>query len=152
GGGGPLSRTSSGLGDAARRGGGGGGSSGPIIATEPERTTVYVEDTREPVVMVDGQPGVIIKRRVRRVLPMPPAHLEGYLGASKVVDSDESVSAEVGVVDDWFRVDGSYSRYYEAQQPGMPMLQLSLPKVTGGVRVYEHDAKLYLTGGVVGAK
>ena len=149
GGGGPLSRTSSGLGDAARRGGGG-GSSGPIVTTTSERDTVYVEDTRAPPLLVDG---VIIKRRVRRPgPPMPTAHFEGYVGASKVVDSDESVSAEIGVVDDWFRIDGSYTRYYEAQQPGMDMLQLSLPKLTGGVRGYEHDAKLYITGGVVGAK
>lgn len=151
GGGGPLSSTSSGLGDAARRGGHGGGS-GPIVVTEPERTTVYVEDTRPPTVMVGGETIVVVKRRQKPLLPMPEAHFEGYVGASKVVGSDESFTAEIGVVDDWFRVDGSYTRYYEAQQPGMDMLQLSVPKITGGVRVYERDAKLYVTGGVVGAK
>ncbi len=150
-GGGPLSSTSSGLGDAARRGGGGGGS-GPIVTSEPERSTVYVEDTRPPTVMVGGETVVVVKRRQRPTLPMPKAHFEGYVGASKVVDSDESFTAEVGVVDDWFRVDGSYTRYYEAQQLGMPMLQLSMPKITGGVRVYEQGAKIYVTGGVVGAK
>lgn len=151
GGGGPLGQTSSGLGDAARRGGGG-GRSGPIVTTEPERTTVYVEDTTPPTVIVGGETVVVVKRRRPTTLPMPKAHFEGYVGASKVVDSDESFTAEVGVVDDWFRVDGSYTRYYEAQQPGMPMLQLSMPKITGGVRVYEQQAKIYVTGGVVGAK
>lgn len=150
GGGGPLSSTSSGLGDAARRGGGGGGS-GPIIATEPERTTVYVEDTTPPAI-IGGETTVVVKRRVRRPAPpLPVAHIEGYVGVSKVHDSDESFSAEVGIVDDWFRLDGSYTRYYEAQ-PGMDMLQLSLPKLTGGVRVHDRDAKIYVTGGLVGAK
>jgi hypothetical protein len=149
GGGGPLSSTSSGLGDAARRGGGG-GSSGPIT-TQPDRETVYVEDTTQPTVMVGGETVVVVKRRQKPLLPMPTAHFEGYIGASKVHDSDESFSAEVGVVDDWFRVDGSYTRYYEAQ-PGMDMLQLSMPKITAGIRVHDRDATIYLTGGVVGAK
>ena len=140
------------MGEAARRGGGGGGSSGPIVATQPERSTVYVEDTTPPTVMVGGETVVVVKRRVKRPgPPMPSAHVEGYVGVSKVHDSDQSISAEIGVVDDWFRVDGSYTRYYEAQ-PGMEMLQLSMPKITGGVRVHDREATIYVTGGVVGAK
>lgn len=140
------------MGEAARRGGGGGGSSAPIIATGPERSTVYVEDTTPPTVMVGGETVVVVKRRVKRPgPPMPSAHIEGYVGVSKVHDSDQSISAEIGVVDDWFRVDGSYTRYYEAQ-PGMETLQLSVPKITGGVRVHDRQAKIYVTGGVVGAK
>ena len=139
------------MGEAARRGGGGGGSSAPIVTREPERPTVYVEETNPPT-MVAGETTIIVKRRARRPgPPMPSAHIEGYVGVSKVHDSDQSISAEIGVVDDWFRVDGSYTRYYEAQ-PGMETLQLSVPKITGGVRVHDREAKIYVTAGVVGAK
>lgn len=146
GGDGALGKVSSGLGSASR----GGGSSGSS-STEPR------EERREPVyveapVPIHANGGIIIRRRQTPLLPHPPAHFEGYVGASKVYDSDGSLSAELGVVDDWFRVDGSYTRYYEAQ-PGMNTLTLSMPKITGGVRLYDGPgSKLYITAGLVGAK
>ena len=138
---------SSGLGKASRGGGGGGGSS----SSEPR------EERREPVyveapVPIHANGGIIIRRRQQPLLPPPPAHFEGYVGASKVHDSDGSLSAELGIVDDWFRVDGSYTRYYEAQ-PGMNTLTLSMPKLTGGVRLYDGPgSRIYITAGLVGAK
>ncbi|MBA3459502.1 MAG: hypothetical protein H0T46_06050 [Deltaproteobacteria bacterium] len=145
GGGGALGKVSSGLGSASR---GGGGSSSTESREERRREPVYVDAP----VPIHANGGVIIRRRQKPLLPPPPAHIEGYVGASKVHDSDGSLSAELGVVDDWFRVDGSYTRYYEAQ-PGMNTLTLSMPKITGGVRLYDGPgSKIYITAGLVGAK
>ncbi len=96
---------------------------------------------------------VIVRRR--RVAPEPPnrpAHFEGYLGASKVHDSDGSFSADLAVVDDFLRVGGSYTRYYEAQ-PGMGALTLSMPSLTLGFRIDDaRGTNIYVVGGLVGAK
>ncbi len=146
GGGGALSHVSSGLGRAS---GGSSSSSGSTTTYDDRDRRDYVEEQQPRPTS-----GVVVVRR-RRVAPEPPrrpAHFEGYLGASKVHDSDGSFSAELSIVDDWLRVGGSYTRYYEAQ-PGMEALTLSMPSLTLGVRI--DDAKgtnIYLVGGMVGAR
>ena len=148
-GGGALSHVSSGLGGA----GGGGGSSGPTTFARPEQERVrYVEAEQQPY---PGEAPVIVRLRRPAKLekPHPAAHFEGYAGAQKVHDSDGSFTAEIALVDDWLRVGGTYSRYYEAQ-PGMDPLTLTLPTLTLGVRINDDivGSKIYLVGGVVGAK
>ncbi|MEO7094777.1 MAG: hypothetical protein ABI175_16080, partial [Polyangiales bacterium] len=151
GGGGALSHVSAGLGGA---GGGGGSSRGTTTVAAP------YEGERVRYREVDERPypgdGTVIVRRRRPVKPEPPraaAHFEGYAGAQKVHDSDGGFTAELALVDDWLRVGGTYSRYYEAQ-PGMDALTLSVPTLTVGVRISDDivGSKIYLVGGVVGAK
>jgi hypothetical protein len=149
-GGGALSHVSAGLGGAASSGGSSRGSSTTVVAPERDRSP-YVEVEQEPY----PSDGVVVVRR-RRVAPEKPrsaAHFEAYAGAQKVHDSDGSFTAELALVDDWLRVGGTVSRYYEAQ-PGMDALTLTLPTLTLGVRVSDDIAgsKIYLIGGLVGAK
>lgn len=142
-GGGPLHSVSSGLGRAS---------------TGSTATTTTSSEQREPTryrEVDEGTASNLVVVRRRRVAPEPPsrpAHFEGYLGAQKVHDSDGGFTAELAIVDDWLRVGGSYTRYYEAQ-PLAAALTLSMPSLTLGVRI--DDAKgtdVYLVGGLVGAK
>ena len=149
GGGGALSHVSSGLGGA----GGGGGSSGSTTVARPEQERIrYVEVEQQPY---PGDGTVIVRRRrsAKPEKPHPAAHFEAYAGAQKVHDSDGSFTAELALVDDWLRVGGTFSRYYEAQ-PGMDALTLTVPTLTLGVRIHDDivGSKIYLVGGVVGAK
>ncbi|MBL0219827.1 MAG: hypothetical protein IPQ07_38930 [Myxococcales bacterium] len=145
GGGGPLHSVSSGLGGAARAGGATGSST--TIVERNDRT--YVERDEAPV---SGSTVIVHRRRARPEPPRLPAHFEGYAGAQKTVDSDGGFTAELSIVDDWLRLGGSVTRYYEAQSQ-MPALTLTMPSITLGVRV--DDAKgtnIYVIGGLVGAK
>ncbi len=149
GGGGALSHVSSGLGGA----GGGGGSSGSSTTIDSQdRDRVRYVEAEQPY---PGDGTVIVRRRrpATPEKPGPAAHFEAYAGAQKVHDSDGSFTAELALVDDWLRVGGTVSRYYEAQ-PGMNALTLTLPTLTVGVRIKDDIAgsKIYLVGGVVGAK
>lgn len=68
-------------------------------------------------------------------LPDPgPAHVRLYAGAQQVHDSDGSVSLELAIEDRWFRVGGTVTRYFE-RQDGADMLTMTLPTLTGGVRL-----------------
>ncbi len=81
--------------------------------------------------------------------PGPPATFGFYAGAQKVHDSDGSVALELAVVDRRFRLDGTYSRYFERQQ-GAGLLTMTMPTLTGGVRIDDLGATaVYLEGGVV---
>lgn len=148
GGGGALSQVSAGLGGAASSGGSRRGSSTTLAEPERDRPR-YVEVEQVP------SDGVVVVRRRRAVpdVPRPAAHFEGYVGAQKVHDSDGAFTAELALVDDWLRVGGTYSRYYEAQ-PDANALTLSLPTLTLGVRIKDDIAgsKVYLIGGLVGAQ
>jgi hypothetical protein len=148
GGGGALSHVSAGLGGAG--GGGGSGGSSTTIVTEPEPVR-YVEVEQQPY-PADGTV-IVHRRRAKPEKPHAAAHFEGYAGAQKVHDSDGSFTAELALVDDWLRVGGTFSRYYEAQ-PGMDALTLTVPSLTLGVRINDDivGSKIYLVGGVVGAK
>ncbi len=150
GGGGALSHVSSGLGGAG--GGGSSGGSSPVVINDPAwNRPQYVEAEQLPV-----SDGTVIVRRRRASepeKPHPAARFEAYAGAQKVHDSDGSFTAELALVDDWLRVGGTYSRYYETQ-PGMDALTLSLPTLTLGVRINDDivGSKIYLVGGLVGAQ
>jgi len=155
GGGGRLGQVSSGLGQATSGGTSGGGSSGGNGAT----TTTDWRDHRdrdyerteyvEPVVLV-GDGGAP---------PPAPAPAEPrtttvdfYIGAQKVYESDESVSADLAFNEGRFRVGASISRYFERQR-GRDALTFTIPTLYLGFRIDDGGpTRVHLEVGAVGAR
>jgi len=143
GGGGRLGQVSGGM----RTGGSSGGGGSRTEGADGNRgtTVVYVEDT------VVGAGSVVATARPIRY-DGGPAKVEVYLAAQKVVDSDGSWTAEVGIRDGLFRLGGSITRYYERQADDS-QLTLTIPTLIGGVRVDDGGpTRVYLELGAAGAK
>lgn len=160
-GGGALSNVSAGIGNASRAGSSS-ASSGNSRQTDYAESIAEVcfdgngrevdpHDTDEcyyPRVNHHGNT-VLVKRRVEVEPPGPPAQFTFFAGAQKVHDSDGSASIELSVIDRRLRLNGAFQRYFE-RQPGAEMLTMSMPSLTGGLRIDDMGATaVFLEGGVV---
>lgn len=76
------------------------------------------------------------ERRVhtRRASPEPGAWVDGFAGAQKVYDSDGSLTLALSVVDQRFRLNGSFTQYYETEMSG-DHISMMVPELTGGARL-----------------
>ena len=157
GGGGRLGQVSSGLGRATSGGtSSGGGASGGNGAT----TTTDWRDHRdrdyerteyvEPVVLV-GDGGAPPPPPTTTAEPRTTT-VDFYLGAQKVYESDESVSADLAFNEGRFRVGASISRYFERQR-GADALTFTIPTLYLGFRIDDGGpTRVHLEVGAVGAR
>jgi hypothetical protein len=150
GGGGALSRVSSGLGRAT-----------PSVGSTTTRSADNDHRVRETV--EESSCHDLEGRRVRcgalttgvgvgRAAPVVPSRKSKvgfYAGAQKVHDSEGSVSLAVTVTDRRFRVVGGVSQYFETL-PGGDRLKMTMPTFLAGVRIDDLGRTLVvLEGGVV---
>jgi hypothetical protein len=159
GGGGPLSKVSSGIGSAtgggssAPRGGGSSTTSNSSGGTERPYYDCY-DRAGHGVICPAGVTGSVILVAQPGTRPLPSytgdrAKIDFYGGAQKVQDSDGSVSLELAVVDYRFRVAGALSHYFETL-PDNNRLTMTLSTLTGGFRIDDMGATaVFLEAGVV---
>jgi hypothetical protein len=152
GGGGRLAAVSSGIGHATSPGGGG------------RSTTVHVtndrcsETCRERRAVAIATPvtgaataGLSIDESATPATPTERAHVEGYVGAQKVFESDGAISAELAIADRRLRLAGTFTRYYERQPTGTT-LTMTMPTVALGVRIDDsRTTRVFLEAGAAGA-
>lgn len=173
GGGGALGQVSSGIGQAVGGSGGssgtnttgGGGSSNQGTSAEDWVVTTgsdrdhrwrYVRSMQRPGepevdLYVDPATGNHLIRRRGRPDPAPhsEAVVDGYAGVQKVHDSDGAFSAELAVRDRRFRLAGSLTRFFEQRGDGAGTLTMTMPTLTGGVRIDDGGAtRVFLEGGM----
>jgi hypothetical protein len=168
GGGGALSRVSAGLSNATGGGGGSSTSTGGTnyaVSYDSEIRGCYDrhgrfyerDDPRYHEIVCPAYvlySGHVVRNRVPpRLGPSnTEASLDFYAGAQKVHDSDGSASIEIAVTEERFRIGGTFTRYFERLQGG-GMLYMSLPTLTGGVRIDDMGATaVFLEGGVAHAR
>lgn len=153
---GRLGRVSGGLGDAT----GGGKDQRP--APTP-RDTVYGDPDYHGMYRYerDGADIVVIDtddHLVRRIQPKveprrQAASIDLYIGVQKVVESDTSASLTAAIRDDWFRLAGNVTRYWEDRMDGEGRLTLTMPSLTLGLPVQQGgETHAYIEGGVVYVK
>jgi hypothetical protein len=141
GGGGRLGQVSHGIGSAT-----GTGASRPS-APPPVTTNDYRHDScdspwcaRETTVVVVGAGGAPPPALVAPARPASRAHL--YAGAQMVHESDGSFSAELSFVDSRFRLDGTFTHYFENQMDG-GRITMNVPTLSFGMRLSEAAAWLH---------
>ena len=79
----------------------------------------------------------------------PGAWVDGFAGAQKVYDSDGSLTLALSVVDQRFRLNGSFTQYYETEMNGDHITMMA-PELTGGVRLgADGPTRLWVEGGVM---
>jgi hypothetical protein len=131
GGGGALSRVSSGIGAAT-------GSTSVPHGGGPERwLNTQTECVDRENVPIDCPVTLRIRNRSRVEdvsAATPTSKLDVYLGAQKVHDSDGSISLDVIVRDRRFQLAGSFSHYFERLMSG-GRLAMSMPSIAAGVRI-----------------
>jgi hypothetical protein len=147
GGGGRLGQVSSGIGEATGAGGSR-GSSPPPVTTYDHRYDDHCHGTatwcaRETPVLVVGGGGMAPPSTVAPVRPASLFHL--YAGAQMVHESDGSFSAELSFVDPRFRLDATFTHYFENQMDG-GRITMNVPTLAFGMRFSE--AAAWLHGGV----
>jgi hypothetical protein len=163
GGGGALGGVSAGLGSASSGGSSSAASSGSgnrhesvderiaEVCYDGTGRVIDQHDTDEcyrPIVRHDGNM-ILVKRRPRIEPPRPAAQFTIYAGAQKVHDSDGSASLELAVIDRRLRLNATFSRYFE-RQTGSDALTMTMPTLTGGLRIDDMGkTAVYLEGGVV---
>jgi hypothetical protein len=80
------------------------------------------------------------------------AKVELYVGAQKIYESDGAYNAELVVRDGRFRLAGAITHFFEPRGDGNGHLTMTMPSVTGGLRIDDGGAtKVWLEAGVVGA-
>ena len=80
------------------------------------------------------------------------AWVDGFAGAQKVYDSDGSLTVALSVIDQRFRLNGSFTQYYETEMSG-DHISMMVPEITGGVRLGSTDStSAWLEGGVMYVK
>ena len=102
------------------------------------------------IILVDNENRVIRRITPEREPNRSPASFQLTLGVQKVIESDTAFSVTASVTDDWFRLVGYGSRYWEDRMDGGGRLtmtfgggMLGLPVQQGG------GSRAFLEGGVV---
>lgn len=156
GGGGRLAAVSSGIGRASSPGGGGGGG-GSYGGVRPGRAAPdrCLEYCRQRRAIAYAAPitagGLAVDDAAAPAKPADRAHVEGYLGAQKVFESDGAVGLELAVVDRRLRLAGTLTRYYE-RQPSGSTLTMTMPTLALGVRIDDsRTTRVFLEAGAAGA-
>jgi hypothetical protein len=160
GGGGRLGQVSGGIGTATGGGGsrppGGGGNGGVSCWTCTDDR--YEGRRWRPVrrrVPAYAMVATGVAASVASVQDTPQrkdAKVELYAGVQKVFESDGAYSAELVVRDGRFRLAGAITHFFEPRAGGDGNLTLTMPSVTGGVRIDDGGrTKVFVEAGVVGA-
>ncbi|MFN0248449.1 MAG: hypothetical protein ACKV2T_16270 [Kofleriaceae bacterium] len=148
--GGRLGRVSKGVGDAV----GGTRSTSGSAGHDPDFDREYHGMYRR---MYDGNDIIIVdynNRLVRRITPKfepnrLPASFDLFLGLQKVVESDTSFSVTAAITDDWFRLAGYGTRYWEERMDGAAKLTMTMGGATLGLPVQQGGgSRAFIEGGV----
>jgi hypothetical protein len=107
--------------------------------------------------MYDGNDIIIVDNENRLVRRIPPKHepnrlpasFDLFLGLQKVVESDTSFSVHAAVSDDWFRIAGYGTRYWEERMDGAGKLTMTMGGATVGLPVQQGgSSRAFIEGGV----